>query len=59
MRYVRLCLISLIAALPLAVFASPQPLEQIKISEGQLAGRVGYVRNGSGQRPHAGRLARR
>lgn len=43
MRYVRLCLISLIAALPLAVFASPQPLEQIKISEGQLAGRVGYV----------------
>jgi beta-lactamase class A SHV len=30
MRYVRLCLISLIAALPLAVFASPQPLEQIK-----------------------------
>ena len=43
MRYVRLCLISLIAALPLAVFASPQPLEQIKISESQLAGRVGYV----------------
>ncbi|HDH1770077.1 broad-spectrum class A beta-lactamase OKP-B-66 [Klebsiella quasipneumoniae] len=43
MRYVRLCLISLIAALPLAVFASPQSLEQIKISEGQLAGRVGYV----------------
>jgi beta-lactamase class A SHV len=33
----------LIAALPLAVFASPQPLEQIKISESQLAGRVGYV----------------
>ncbi|WP_130947606.1 broad-spectrum class A beta-lactamase OKP-B-190 [Klebsiella quasipneumoniae] len=43
MRYVRLCLISLITALPLAVFASPQPLEQIKISESQLAGRVGYV----------------
>ncbi len=44
MRYVRLCLISLIAALPLAVFASPQPLEQIKISESQLAGRVAMLK---------------
>jgi beta-lactamase class A SHV len=43
MRYVRLCLISLLATLPLAVFASPQPLEQIKQSESQLSGRVGYV----------------
>ncbi len=43
MRYVRLCLFSLIAALPLAVFASPPPLEQVTRSESQLAGRVGYV----------------
>ncbi|HBS3705439.1 TPA: OKP family class A broad-spectrum beta-lactamase [Klebsiella quasipneumoniae subsp. quasipneumoniae] len=43
MRYVRLCLISLIAALPLAAFASPPPLEQVTRSESQLAGRVGYV----------------
>ncbi|PLM18535.1 class A beta-lactamase, partial [Klebsiella quasipneumoniae] len=43
MRCVRLCLIPLIAALPLAVFASPPPLEQITLSESQLAGRVGYV----------------
>ncbi|HCB0020603.1 TPA: class A beta-lactamase LEN-27, partial [Klebsiella variicola subsp. variicola] len=30
MRYVRLCVISLLATLPLAVDAGPQPLEQIK-----------------------------
>lgn len=30
MRYIRLCIISLLATLPLAVHASPQPLEQIK-----------------------------
>ncbi|HBY9707894.1 TPA: class A beta-lactamase, partial [Klebsiella pneumoniae] len=30
MRYIRLCIISLLAALPLVVHASPQPLEQIK-----------------------------
>lgn len=59
MRYVRLCVISLLATLPLAVDAGPQPLEQIKQSESQLSGRVGMVENGSGQRPHAGRLARR
>ncbi|HBR7598904.1 TPA: class A beta-lactamase LEN-27, partial [Klebsiella pneumoniae] len=28
MRYIRLCIISLLATLPLAVHASPQPLEQ-------------------------------
>ncbi|MWP45470.1 hypothetical protein GQS68_26875, partial [Klebsiella pneumoniae] len=27
MRYIRLCIISLLATLPLAVHASPQPLE--------------------------------
>ncbi|WP_281080321.1 SHV/LEN/OKP family class A beta-lactamase [Klebsiella quasivariicola] len=43
MRYVRLCVISLFACLPLPLFAGPQPLEQIKISESQLSGRVGYV----------------
>lgn len=31
MRYIRLCIISLLATLPLAVHASPQPLEQIKL----------------------------
>ena len=40
MRYIRLCIISLLATLPLAVHASPQPLEQIKQSESQLSGRV-------------------
>lgn len=30
MRHIRLCIISLLATLPLAVQASPQPLEQIK-----------------------------
>ncbi len=59
MRFIRLCIISLLATLPLAVHASPQPLEQIKLSESQLSGRVGMIRNGSGQRPHANRLARR
>ena len=43
MRYVHLCVISLFACLPLPLFAGPQPLEQIKISESQLSGRVGYV----------------
>lgn len=43
MRYVRLCVISLLATLPLAVDAGPQPLEQIKQSESQLSGRVGMV----------------
>jgi beta-lactamase class A len=43
MRYVRLCIISLLATLPLAVHASPQPLEQIKQSESQLSGRVGMI----------------
>ncbi|MFB1060067.1 hypothetical protein ACEQ9C_17250, partial [Klebsiella pneumoniae] len=31
MRFIRLCIISLLATLPLAVHASPQPLEQIKL----------------------------
>ena len=39
MRYIRLCIISLLATLPLAVHASPQPLEQIKQSESQLGPR--------------------
>ena len=43
MRYIRLCIISLLATLPLAVHASPQPLEQIKLSESQLSGRVGMI----------------
>ncbi|SLS10773.1 beta-lactamase [Klebsiella pneumoniae] len=43
MRYIRLCIISLLAALPLVVHASPQPLEQIKQSESQLSGRVGMI----------------
>ncbi len=45
MRYIRLCIISLLATLPLAVLiiASPQPLEQIKQSESQLSGRVGMI----------------
>ncbi len=43
MRYIRLCIISLLATLPLAVHASPQPLEQIKQSESQLSGRVGMI----------------
>lgn len=43
MRYVRLCVISLLATLPLVVYAGPQPLEQIKQSESQLSGRVGMV----------------
>ncbi|PNQ59928.1 class A beta-lactamase, partial [Klebsiella pneumoniae] len=30
MRYIRLCIISLLATLPLAVHTNPQPLEQIK-----------------------------
>ncbi len=33
----------LLATLPLAVHASPQPLEQIKQSESQLSGRVGMI----------------
>jgi beta-lactamase class A SHV len=33
----------LLATLPLAVHASPQPLEQIKLSESQLSGRVGMI----------------
>ncbi len=59
MRYIRLCIISLLATLPLAVHASPQPLEQIKLSESQLSRPRRHDRNGSGQRPHADRLARR
>ena len=59
MRYVRLCVISLLATLPLAVYAGPQPLEQIKQSESQLSGRVGMVEMDLRQRPHAGGLARR
>ena len=43
MRYFRLCIISLLATLPLAVHASPQPLEQIKLSESQLSGSVGMI----------------
>ncbi len=43
MRYIRLCIISLLATLPLAVHASPQPLEQIKQSGSQLSGRVGMI----------------
>lgn len=43
MRYIRLCIISLLATLPLAVHASPQMLEQIKLSESQLSGRVGMI----------------
>ncbi|MBK4592944.1 class A beta-lactamase, partial [Enterobacter hormaechei] len=43
MRYIRLCIISLLATLPLVVHASPQPLEQIKLSESQLSGRVGMI----------------
>ncbi|EMF1974810.1 TPA: serine hydrolase, partial [Klebsiella pneumoniae] len=43
MRFIRLCIISLLATLPLAVHASPQPLEQIKLSESQLSGRVGMI----------------
>ncbi|MFV7797207.1 serine hydrolase [Klebsiella pneumoniae] len=44
MRYIRLCIISLLATLPLAVHASPQPLEQIKQSESQLSGRVASMK---------------
>ncbi|MFM3636005.1 hypothetical protein AB8R40_28115, partial [Klebsiella pneumoniae subsp. ozaenae] len=38
---------SLLATLPLAVHASPQPLEQIKLSESQLSGRVGMIESES------------
>ncbi|EJC6302266.1 serine hydrolase, partial [Klebsiella pneumoniae] len=47
MRFIRLCIISLLATLPLAVHASPQPLEQIKLSESQLSGRVGMIESES------------
>ncbi len=57
MRYNSPVYYLLLATLPLAVHASPQPLEQIKLSESQLSGRVGMIEMDPGQRPHADRLA--
>ncbi len=61
MRYAlyRLCIISLLATLPLAVHASPQPLEQIKQSESQLSGRVGMIEMDLASGHTTDRLARR